>query len=94
MASVTAAGAADLPDISRREPAAQRVESDRNQGGAVDELERNGQMGVDHLADVCHEKKFTVNMLMVRPLSTQRGRPQRPAFCRKSDDQPREPRPS
>ena len=27
LASVTAAGAADLPDISRREPAAQRVES-------------------------------------------------------------------
>ena len=42
--------------LTQRTSSAEGRKSDRDQGSAVDQLERDGQMGADHLADVCHEK--------------------------------------
>lgn len=47
-----------------------RRQSNRNQGGAVNDLEDDGQMSIYHLADVCH-KKFIMNMFIAQPLSRQ-----------------------
>jgi len=36
----------------------------------VNDLEHDWQMEVDHLADVCHLKKFATNMFIMQPSST------------------------
>ena len=104
LASVTAAGAADLPDISRREPAAQRVEKAiATRAAQLISLSATGRW-VLTISRRLVMKKFIVNIFIVRPLSTQRVRPQGThsfswvphsrAFFRDGDDQPEEPRPS